>query len=432
MGLFFSLLYIALMLLSPAEMVPELAPYRVGVIASTMAVLCSIYTYTMAPIVSKLSLQFWLVVAFTLWLAAVWIPNRWFFGPIFVILEFTPNVIVYFLLIAHLRSPSRLHLLRLVVVGVSLYVLYMGFSQYPIAAATHTDMPYALVWGGDDEETPPRLRGLGVLGDPNIFAQYLLALFPMLFVSNRPRGMRFGYVFAVPIAILFLVAVYLTGSRGAILGVFVLIGLYLESRFKKKGLITGIILGVGGVIALNLSGMSRGITVGGGSDRLMLWSEGIGLLKTSPLWGLGYTSFADEVQMTAHNSYLLCAVEAGVIGLFFWMGIMLITIRQLRIVSNSVAAKPTPGEKAPDPVLARWAEAVKKSVIVYLFTAYFLSCTYQMFLYLLVGVAGAIFCAYSEKPEHPGPFRFLNWQRQALAFSVGILFLIWVSVHRIF
>jgi O-antigen ligase len=397
-------------------------------ILSMLIILVSIPIYTLVPIISKLSLQFRLVVAFILWLAFVWIPNRWFYGPIFVILEFAPVVIVYFFLIAHLRSTFRLHLFRLVVTLVTLYILFMGVSQYKIAAATHTDMPYAMVWAGDDLETAPRLRGLGVLGDPNIFGQYLLALLPLLFVSNKPRGMRMGYLFAVPTALVVLTGVYMTGSRGALLGVLVLLGLYLQSRFKKAGLIAGLCLGIGGLIGINLLGMSRGsISVAGGEDRLMIWSEGIGLLKRSPLWGLGYTSFSDNVRATAHNSYLLCAVESGVIGLFLWMGIFVITIRQLQTVSRSAVARP--GEQQPgDPVLARWAEAVKKSVIVYLFTAYFLSCTYQMFLFVLIGLAGAIFCVYTEK-EGRGPVLFEKWARQTLIICMAVLVLIWVSVH---
>src|ERR1017187_4951857 len=229
MGLIFTLLYVTLSLLSPADMVPSLAPYRVLFVLFVITSAVSLVTYAVVPLAHRLSRQFWLVVAFVFWVALVLIPNRWLYGPIFVIQAFTPTVIVYFFAIAHLRSTSRLNVLRLVLAVASLYIVYMGLSQYPIAAATHTDMPYAMVYAGEEPGEgigEPRLRGLGVLADPNIFGQFLLVQLPLLFVSNKPRGMRLGYLLAVPTALVFLAGMYLTGSRGALLGLLVLIALY--------------------------------------------------------------------------------------------------------------------------------------------------------------------------------------------------------------
>jgi len=440
MGLFLTLLYVMLSLLSPANMIPELAKYRVLVILSFITAFVSVPRFTLIPLVSRLSRQFWLVVAFILWLAFVWLPNHWLSGPFYTILQFMPDAIVYFFVIAHLRSPFRLAILRAVVAVATLYILFMGFSQYQLAGLAHTDMPYAMVWESD-LLGPPRLRGLGVLGDPNIFGQFLLVQLPLLFVSNKPRGMGMGYLFAVPVALVFLVGLYLTGSRGALLGLLVMIGLYLQSRFKAVGTVIGLLLGTVTVVGVNVLGASRTISLQGGVDRLALWSDGIGILKHSPLWGIGYHAFSDNVRMTAHNSYLLCACESGLIGFFLWTGILVITLRQLHIVSRSAAAKARehlvspsagayPGEQPADPVvLARWAEAVKKSFIVYLFTAYFLSCTYQMVLYLLVGLGGAIFYMYTEQAGHAEPVFFEKWPRQSIAVCTAMLFVIWVSVH---
>ena len=58
--------------------------------------------------------------------------------------------------------------------------------------------------------------------------------------------------------------------------------------------------------------------------------------------------------MTAHNSFLLCAAELGLVGFFLWMSIIVVTMIQLNRVPEVV------GNRIP--ALARWAIAVRLSL----------------------------------------------------------------------
>ena len=89
--------------------------------------------------------------------------------------------------------------------------------------------------------------------------------------------------------------------------------------------------------------------------------------------------------MTAHNSFLLCAAELGFVGFFLWMSLIVVTIMQLNRVNN-LLEKTNPG-------MARWARALRLSLGAYLFTSFFLSLTYALPLFMLLGMAGAVIAA---------------------------------------
>jgi putative inorganic carbon (hco3(-)) transporter len=157
----------------------------------------------------------------------------------------------------------------------------------------------------------------------------------------------------------------------------------------------------------------------GGMDRLAIWSDGMAFFKSSPLWGIGKGGFMERDDWTAHNSYLLCAAELGILGFFLWMSILVVTIMQLNRVSKVVADT--------NPALARWAVAVKISLGGYLFTSYFLSCTYSLPLFLLLGMAGAIIA--SAGGDVTMPMRGTNWQGRSFGLCVGMLVLIYVMLR---
>lgn len=430
MGLPLTLLYILYYFVSPTDLAPELKQLRLEWVLGVTTALVTISTFAMTSVMSKVSRQVMLMVAFVIWLAFVWIPNRWLFGPIVVIQDFTRIAVVYFFVLAHLRSTQRLHFLRVSLICASVFMVLMGLNQYGAAASTHTATPYVMVIEGDFL-TPPRQRGLGVLGDPNTFGQYLLSLLPFLYVSNRPRGMSLvGYLVAIPTTALFLFAIYHTGSRGALIGLAVLVGLYMRDRFKGVGTTVAVLGGLTCILVYNTVHGARDISVSGGVDRLLLWSEGIGILKHSPIWGIGMHAFSDQVRMNAHNSFLLCACESGLIGFFLWVGLGVVTFRLLSAVINAKpGASETPEQIFHSVLARRWAEAVQKSLVVYLCTSYFLSNTYHLFPYMLAGMAGAIYCLYIDGPAPREEVSFQGWARQAIFACSVLLVTVWVSVH---
>jgi O-antigen ligase len=410
MGFLVVLVYVTLYLLSPGDLFPALAPYRILLLLALLTLPLTVVPLLQSQVIINLRTQLLLVLAFFVFAMFSWVPHGWFGGSMLVLDSLVPNLIVYFVGIVHFRNLTRLKLLRFALVLVALYVLATALSQIPQARATGMETPY--VMAGIDE---PRIRGLGVLHDPNYFGQYLLMLLPMLFVSTQPKGIGKGYVVAVPLTLVFLYGIYLTNSRGAALGCVLLAGLYLTKRFKRVGLVLSGIFGLAVLAVVNLS-RTRTISISGGTDRLALWSDGLSYFKSSPLWGIGYYGFVGKEGMTAHNSYLLCASELGLIGFFFWMSMLVVTMIQLRRAAKlpSVEAGWT-----------RWANALTMSLITYMFTSFFLSRVYDLPLYLLLGMAGAVISSVGgEQKLALRQTMWPVWSAGLCVFSIMLIYLL--------
>lgn len=418
MGVILVLAYIATNLLSPGDMFPSLAPYRPLLIVAMVSVPALILARLQAPQIGKLRTQFFLVILFFGYACCSWFPHGWLGGNLDTVLELGPNVIAYFMVLVLLRGPFRLGLLRLALVLVAIYVLVNAFSQIPYARASGESTPYVLVsrvLAGQDDV---RIQGLGMLHDPNYFGQFLLLILPMLYAGKRAAGLGLGYAVAIPVTVLFLLGVYYTGSRGAEAGLAVLAGLYLVWRFKKVGAVFSIIVGSLLFLAINTF-RSRTITMAGGMDRLAIWSDGMQLFKSSPLWGIGIRGFLARNTMTAHNSYLLCAAELGILGYFLWMSMIVVTFIQLSRVPEVVGKS--------NPALSRWAMALNISLGGYMFTSFFLSRTYDLPLFLLLGMSGAVITEAGG--DEAIPLRGALWPVWSLGLCGGLLALIYVLLR---
>jgi putative inorganic carbon (HCO3(-)) transporter len=418
MGLALVLIYIAMNLLSPGEMFPALAPFRPMVILALLNIPFALASRLQAPEVGKLRTQPALVVLFLGFACIALIPHRMYGANLQTFLDLVPNVIVYFLGIIHFRSPQRLRFVRLTLTLVALFILIRAIMDLPFAHASGVETPYVLVTGQTLSNMEFRIRGLGMLQDPNTYGQFILLILPLLFIAKNESGLRSGWLGALPISLLFLLGVYFTGSRGAVLGLLVLIGLLLVRRLKATGAIIAMVVGGIGLLAVNAY-KTRSISMAGGMDRLAIWSDGLSYFKSSPIYGIGPRGFVNTYGMTAHNSYLLVAAELGIVGMFLFVGMILVTLIQLNRVP-AVVAKSNPG-------LARWAVALNISLGGYLFTSFFLSRAYELPLYLLLGMSGGVIIAAGG--DDGVPVRGTLWPAWTLLICFGLLGIIYVMLR---
>src|SRR5581483_10041592 len=149
--------------------------------------------------------------------------------------------------------------------------------------------------------------------------------------------------------------------------------------------------------------------------RVDSWSEGIQMLKEQPLIGIGYRDYTDHNTLTAHNSYVLCFAELGILGYFFWIALLVTTFMQFAAFRNA--------EGGTQPEIARWVNMARLSLIGFLFGAFFLSRTYIPLLYLLLGLAVAILSigaqrgvAWSLPPSGKVLSRIVGWEFGSIAF----------------
>jgi len=419
MGLALVLIYIALNLLSPADMLPFLAPYRPMLVLALINVPVALLTRLQAPEVGKLRTQFALVLLFFGFAISALIPHRLFGANIATLVDLAPNVIVYFLGILSFRTPQRLRFVRATLVAIALFILINSILEYPLARASGVSTGYVMVAPASlNAVAELRIRGLGMLNDPNTYGQFVLLILPLLYVAKNDAGLGVGWFFALPISGLLLAAVILTGSRGALLGMALIGGLFLIRRLRTTGAVIAMVLGGLVLVAANAY-RGRSISLSGGMDRLAIWSDGLSYFKSSPLWGIGPRGFGNQFGMTAHNSYLLVAAELGMIGYFLWMSMNLVTLMQLSRIPALVAKT--------NPELGRWALALRISLAGYLFTSFFLSRAYELPLYMLLGMCGGVIIAAGG--DEAIPLRGTFWPAWSLVACVGILGLIYAMLR---
>src|ERR1700686_5663186 len=88
------------------------------------------------------------------------------------------------------------------------------------------------------------------------------------------------------------------------------------------------------MLALDFTG-GRGISPADGADRLEAWANGLEMFKSAPLFGIGFNGFTDFLDITAHNSFVLCLAELGLLGSTLWMALLVTTTTDLnRIIGG--------------------------------------------------------------------------------------------------
>ena len=368
--------------------------------------------------------QFLIMLLFIGWVVISPVLHGWLGGSVKTFMEFLPASILFFLAAANLRSLGNLRILRFAVLGMLMYLMIHGIYAYSTNPGETT--PFVLLQNVEGEDPVPRLRALGILNDPNEFSQFLLAWTPMLLIAGSGKKfLRLSAAVKVPFLLLVGTCIVFTHSRGALIGVAVMTVMLLPQKYRKFGVIGGAV----GVVLFSTvakfgGAAGRSISVEGGRDRLDLWSEGLGMFKGSPLWGVGYKNFREYAGLTAHNSFLLCAAELGIVGFLLWLSVLIFALRQLHVVQKAPVLDIQGAE------IQRWARALSISLYVYLATGFFLSQTYHAGLFLLLGMSAAIATMHAERNRQAeitpaGPW----WIRWAFVSAFGSLFMIYLMVR---
>jgi O-antigen ligase len=259
----------------------------------------------------------------------------------------------------------------------------------------------------DQGELSYRLRGLGLINDPNDFAQLTVCLIPLVFIFWRAKKKFRNILFVIlPVCVL-LFGVFLTHSRAALVA---LIAMAVVAARRRIGTLPALLVAGGlfvAAMALNFTG-GRGISTAAGEDRTMLWGEGLQVLKAHPLFGVGFGYLPDytEEHLTAHNSFVVCAAELGLFGLYFWSMFLFSTMRDVLVIASPTKVsdgEPVVAEGGLFAQTTRKIEAVDKSdinrlgrLLVLSFTGFlvvgwFLSRAFVMTLFLLGGMAEVVY-----------------------------------------
>jgi O-antigen ligase len=482
MGFAFTILYIAATIISPEQFGKQWASYHAMTYLAGIAALASLpnmasYQYW------KSSVQTYLLFGFVVAIALSQVVHGWLGGVVEGWRIFLPSAAVFLFIVVNVTTVRRLKIAVLAAVGSCLVVTvealcgyYAGYHGEMFVLLTNISSPQDEVIG-----QLTRIRGAGFLSDPNDLAQILLIALPLAFLAwRRGRAVANFFVVLVPAALL-LWTTYLTHSRG---GLIALAAVALMAARKKLGTSASTALAavfIFGMLALDFTG-GRGISAADGSDRLEAWANGLEMFKSAPLFGIGFNSFTDLYEITAHNSFVLCLAELGLLGSALWVALLVTTTMGLnRIIGvkkrragrflgllrlfetssitggGALAMSPAPSEgiialryahayealpaeggakvtefrtkSEPDhsPIVPQsWIVAMRLALVSFMATAWFLSRSYTTTMYLVVGLATAMVALQEggRKSHNRG-----HWIFSTIAAEMILIILIYALVR---
>jgi O-antigen ligase len=423
MGFSLTILYFVTNYLTPVTLFGPLAKYRIELILAVLIFLVSL-PKLIGSFIFKIPQSLALIglaIAATL---SVVIGAHWRGGGVRAFLDFIPNAFAFVLLCLHCNSKRKLQILAAVLLFVCLFVIGRGcldlLRMGPTSTAVqvggmedfdvdqwNVDHPYLLAMDNEQKELFYRIRGLGLINDPNDLGQLLVCVTPLVFIFWRPRSMFLNAGLVIFPVLLLLFGVYLTHSRGALLA---LTAMAIVAARRRIGTVPSLLLAgalFAAAMALHFTG-GRGISAESGEDRTALWGQGLQIVKTHPLFGVGFGNMADytDTNQTAHNSLVVCAAEIGLFGLYFWSLFLFPTVRDALVIASPTKlteGEPIVAEESPFPQPGREAEALDKaeinrlgrlvvlSLTGFLVTAWFLSRAYVMTFFLLGGITEVVF-----------------------------------------
>ena len=176
-----------------------------------------------------------------------------------------------------------------------------------------------------------------VLGDPNDLA--LVLLFPVAFASSLIMTAKVGSLtklLGIISALTLFMAIMATQSRGGLLGMMAIFGVYGYRRIQSKTLFITIAILVAGALFVfaGISDRASGGAAEAGIDasamgRLYAWEAAFGMAVHNPLTGVGINNFYsnyyyysphwDGLNHAVHSTWFGVLAETGFFGLIVFM-----------------------------------------------------------------------------------------------------------------
>jgi hypothetical protein len=438
------LVYLAFSYIFPAEIFPALIPYRIPHwIGIGGLILCALGLVVRREPLHRL--QLWFLATFAGMLGvSLMIAERWPGAPIATTTRFAPAFTMFILALFSVTSIRRLKIAVAGMVLCSLFLAAQGIAAYHFGynADRFLLLPHATneapavaddgQQSATDEELPDddttgatRIRGLGLFHDPNDLALALVIALGLVLAPSTAGGVA-RRILVIPVAAVLAYAAFLTFSRGGALALLIVLCHRLSARLgRTKAIAIGAVIALA-ILAADFGGGRTLVSLDEStSNRVVAWTEGLEMLKSSPLFGVGFGQFLDHHTLTAHNSFVLCFAETGIVGYFFWIGLLVITVFELRALRRPVDGDPVSRE------IARWADALYFALVGFLVAGFFLSRTFAPVLYLILGLSGALSVVAARSGRQivvPRPLQLTAVVAACEVFTIAAVYVI-VKLH---
>lgn len=413
-ALLLTMAYLGLAHLSPAALFPGHANYRIMAWIAIFGALSCLPRLIADPARWR-SAHSYLVLGLTAAVVASLVGRSSWSGVLFASMQFLVAALAFFLVVGAANTLGNLRVLALTLVAVALFLLLqsmLGWHRDGMNSRfVYSDHMYDA--SGTVVGSFPRLRSVGFLNDPNDFAQFLLVAASLLGVAWRAGQWRRNLIFVLVPTLFLVYGVLETHSRGGLVGISILAYFLLKKKtntlFSLLGALTLLfVLYGGGAGGARPNSISEPSTAG----RINAWQNGIEMLESSPAFGVGFHFFEEHSRLPAHSAFVQCFAELGLLGYFCWLGLIVYSIADLNgILRNEYASRWTPE-------VVYVADSVRIALFTFLGTACFLSRTYVMTLYALIGMAAGLRHLLRSKPGAGSGSHQVRW---ALIAVIGVV-----------
>ena len=236
-------------------------------------------------------------------------------------LMFIKMVLFYLLIVANVRTQSQLRIFLLCLCGLIVCQVTLGLLVYFHYLDIDALKPFLQAqYDADSGEITilPRLCGAGIFHDPNDLCVLLaIGFFLVLyFLCEREAGAErlihlalFGVI---------ALAIPLTHSRGGLLAVFAGLSVLAAEWFGVKRAVGILVLLILLLLLMGMGGRMTQFDLENPADtsqqRMRLWSEGLTMLRSAPMFGIGHGQYGERAGLDAHNSFLHAYTELGFFG----------------------------------------------------------------------------------------------------------------------
>jgi hypothetical protein len=320
----------------------------------------------------------------------------YFGGAVAAFEEIFKALFLTYLIIGILNNERRLEKYANVLVFFIILIAFNGIYQYYNGTdifGTPILIDYTTTAQG--EVMIKRIQSEGTLSGPNdLCSAFLIALPFVLTMIFRKRTFLSKALGPVLLAILGC-AVFFTRSRGGFLAAVAICYYYFFNLFKHRiksrivrlsfGFILAFIIFAAGSATLGREYSSREPSA---MARVEIWSQGLTLLKENLLFGVGHERFEEFVEhsRSTHSTFVKSFAETGLIGFFFYMGILYLVFRNFGIIKESDYFKESRSLK-----VRLIADDVKAALVGYLTQGIFLQRAYNLLYFIMLGLAFAVF-----------------------------------------
>jgi O-antigen ligase len=322
--------------------------------------------------------------------------------------KFGKILILYYFVSINVNTLKRLKILIGVLLASCAFFAIHGIMQWHSASQTgFGGLPIMYIAYYNQY----RVLYYGFFQDPNDFALIFITFIPFVLSSIIRRGSAAPKrVYSLILCAAMLYVVYRTNSRGGWLALAVTFIAFFGTIMKKKKL--GLFIGGMTILGLLMVAPSRMGTVsteeGSARGRLVAWADGNRMLKPNPIFGVGFDRFTEysERGKVAHNSYVHAYAEIGLFGYFFWLALLLASLKDAYVLGNVKTDNPEHAE------IARLALICVSVLIGYMASSFFLSRSFVPPLYVLLAMMAAIRTIHDRDYEPvPKAFRKTDLRR---------------------